>query len=65
MDSEGTDEENDNNTDKQKGKNLESVHHLNLIGYMLGKMILNSDGLTEFMLQNMLDQLSTDSGEVS
>ena len=34
-----------------------AARQLNLIGYMLGKMILGNDTLTDFMLQKMLNQL--------
>lgn len=30
---------------------------MNLIGYMMAKMVLNTDSLTEFMLQKMLNKV--------
>ena len=42
---------------KQVEKKNNAQTHLNLVGYMMAKMILSSDNLTEFMLQNMLGKL--------
>ena len=48
--------EDQNEQDSKKAKNNLQTH-LNLVGYMMAKMILSSDNLTEFMLQNMLGKL--------
>ena len=45
--------------DEQESKPVgpSAEHHINLIGYMIAKMVLNTDSLTEFMLQKMLDKI--------
>ena len=38
----------------------DAVYKMNLIAYMLGKMVFHKDTLVEFMLQRMLDSLFVD-----